>query len=58
MRNLVGVLAPTGIKESWNAGFCCGYAYKERIDDLGYLMGLLSEFSGGGGNPVRLLIVG
>ena len=33
----------TGRKLSWNAGFCCGYAFENRIDDVGFAKNLIEK---------------
>jgi polyhydroxybutyrate depolymerase len=37
------VIYPDGIKRSWNAGFCCGGALKNDVDDVGFIRALLEK---------------
>ncbi len=36
---------PSGILPTWNAGACCGYAARERIDDVGFVRDLIAALS-------------
>lgn len=42
--NLV-LVAPEGIKNSWNARHCCGYALDNQLDDVGFLSNIQSALS-------------
>jgi polyhydroxybutyrate depolymerase len=35
------VVYPEGVKRTWNAGMCCGYAEWQNIDDVGFVRELL-----------------
>jgi polyhydroxybutyrate depolymerase len=35
------VVYPEGVGRTWNAGFCCGDAQEEEVDDLGFLAQLV-----------------
>ncbi len=35
------VVYPDGHKRKWNAGICCGDAYKENIDDVGFVEAII-----------------
>jgi polyhydroxybutyrate depolymerase len=35
------VLYPQGLSGSWNAGGCCGFAQREQVDDVGYVLDLI-----------------
>jgi len=37
------LVRPEGIKKSWNAKYCCGYALSEGIDDVGFLTQILDD---------------
>jgi poly(3-hydroxybutyrate) depolymerase len=37
------LVRPEGIKESWNAKYCCGYALSEGIDDVGFLTQIIDD---------------
>lgn len=37
------VVYPESLVGTWNAGFCCGRAVEEEVNDLGFLMRLLDE---------------
>lgn len=40
------LVLPEGIKNSWNARYCCGYALEENIDDHAFLSGIIDLLSG------------
>eukprot|EP00573_Skeletonema_grethae_P013779 CAMPEP_0201703676 /NCGR_PEP_ID=MMETSP0578-20130828/40368_1 /ASSEMBLY_ACC=CAM_ASM_000663 /TAXON_ID=267565 /ORGANISM="Skeletonema grethea, Strain CCMP 1804" /LENGTH=319 /DNA_ID=CAMNT_0048191513 /DNA_START=202 /DNA_END=1161 /DNA_ORIENTATION=- len=42
--NLV-LVAPEGVKNSWNARDCCGYALDNQLDDIGFLSNVQSALS-------------
>lgn len=42
--NLV-IVAPEGVKNSWNARDCCGYALDNQLDDIGFLSNIQSVLS-------------
>lgn len=42
--NLV-LVAPEGVKNSWNARDCCGYALDNQLDDVGFLSSIKSALS-------------
>ena len=42
--NLV-LVAPEGVKNSWNARDCCGYALDNQLDDIGFLSNIQSALS-------------
>lgn len=33
---------PEGVKRSWNGGICCGYAFENDVDDVGFIDNLLT----------------
>lgn len=37
------VAYPDGIGETWNAGYCCGTAAKEGVDDAGFLLAVVDQ---------------
>jgi poly(3-hydroxybutyrate) depolymerase len=37
------LVRPEGIKKSWNAKYCCGYALSEGIDDVGFLTQIIDD---------------
>jgi len=37
------VVAPQGVKQSWNACACCGYAFNHQVDDVAFLGWLIDE---------------
>jgi polyhydroxybutyrate depolymerase len=39
-------LYPDGYENSWNAGVCCGQAAAEGIDDVGFLVSVVTDVSG------------
>jgi polyhydroxybutyrate depolymerase len=39
------IVLPQGIKNSWNAGICCGYARNNNIDDVQFVSDLIDEIS-------------
>jgi polyhydroxybutyrate depolymerase len=39
------VVYPDGTQRSWNAGFCCGYALKNNIDDVGFIHALIEKIT-------------
>ena len=41
----VVLVAPEGIKNSWNARDCCGYALDNQLDDVGFLSNIQSSLS-------------
>ncbi len=47
------VVYPNGTGEfpkmlTWNAGHCCGYARRHRVDDVGFIRAILDELEGAG----------
>jgi polyhydroxybutyrate depolymerase len=39
------VAYPDGVGRSWNAGWCCGAAHIQEVDDVGFVAGLVAELS-------------
>mmetsp|Transcript_6535 Transcript_6535/g.9361 ORF Transcript_6535/g.9361 Transcript_6535/m.9361 type:complete len:414 (+) Transcript_6535:266-1507(+) len=37
------VVIPTGIQRSWNAKYCCGYALRNQLDDVGFLHTIITN---------------
>jgi len=37
------VVAPDGLTRSWNAGFCCGPAMRNDVDDVGFVLAVLDD---------------
>lgn len=35
----------TGILKTWNAGYCCGTAQQEKVDDVGFIRALITALS-------------
>jgi polyhydroxybutyrate depolymerase len=46
---------PVPVKESWNAGTCCGYASDHQVDDVAFLKALVPRLSAGGTRPVDVV---
>jgi polyhydroxybutyrate depolymerase len=44
--NNVVVVYPQGYEDSWNAGWCCGEAKDEEIDDVGFILELVEYITG------------
>lgn len=42
-QNQFMVVYPEGVGQSWNAGRCCGQAFKEKVDDVGFIAELLDD---------------
>jgi polyhydroxybutyrate depolymerase len=40
------LVSPNGLGNSWNGGFCCGYAAANGIDDVGFTSDMIDEISG------------
>jgi polyhydroxybutyrate depolymerase len=45
---------PVGIGASWNAGGCCGEAWAQRVDDLGFIKALVAKVDPGHTRPIYL----
>ena len=43
--NNVIVVYPQGYEDSWNAGWCCGQAKDEEINDVGFILQLIDYIS-------------
>ena len=43
--NSVIVVYPQGYEDSWNAGWCCGQAKDEEVDDVGFILQLIDYIS-------------
>lgn len=53
------VVYPQGVKNSWNAGFCCGDARSENLDDVGFFRVLIDHLiSTGGIDSKRVFVTG
>ncbi len=53
------VAYPDSLRGTWNAGFCCGSAPRELIDDLGFLTRLLEQLEAGYRvDPERIYVAG
>jgi polyhydroxybutyrate depolymerase len=37
------IVYPEGLEKSWNGQICCGYAYMNNVDDVGYITQLIGE---------------
>jgi len=37
------LVRPTGIKSSWNARYCCGFALDRKIDDVGFFTRIIDD---------------
>ena len=37
------IVYPTGIQRSWNSGYCCGKAFANQVDDVGFIMAILAQ---------------
>ena len=49
------LIYPTGYKQSWNAGGCCGYAAAAGIDDVAFLQALVARVDPGHAHPVYMV---
>jgi hypothetical protein len=45
---------PEGLKQSWNAKYCCGYSQEKDINDVGYVSEIISHLTGLGRNDIDL----
>jgi polyhydroxybutyrate depolymerase len=54
------VVYPDGVRRSWNAGgICCGPAYREHVDDVGFLTQLIATVSRAENtDPKRIYLTG
>jgi len=53
------VVYPGGYHNSWNAGFCCGDAQSEKLDDVGFIKVLIDHLiSTGGIDSTRVFVTG
>lgn len=53
------VVYPDGIGETWNAGYCCGRAAREGIDDIAFLTAVMDQLQDEyGTDPARVFVVG
>lgn len=53
------VVAPNGLGNSWNACNCCGYAFQNQIDDVGFISSLIDEMiETYNVNPAKVFIIG
>ncbi|MDB5677213.1 PHB depolymerase family esterase [Sphingomonas bacterium] len=51
--------ARIGKLQTWNAGGCCAYAMRQKIDDIGFIRALIDEqIRGGRVDPKRIYVVG
>ena len=39
------MVAPAGLSGSWNAGYCCGKAMEEDVDNIGFLQAIRDELT-------------
>jgi polyhydroxybutyrate depolymerase len=46
----------TGERRSWNAGFCCGTALRQDVDDVGFILELVARIDGI--DPNRVFLAG
>jgi polyhydroxybutyrate depolymerase len=37
------VVTPQGVSQSWNAGFCCGTAQNNQVDDAGFVLAMVER---------------
>ncbi len=54
VRHGFDVVYPSGIRGSWNADWCCGWARDEDVDDVGYLAELIRQIRARGIRQVYL----
>jgi polyhydroxybutyrate depolymerase len=53
------VAYPDGIKETWNAGYCCGSAARDRVDDVAFLVAVIDQVQAEyKSDPARVYLVG
>lgn len=53
------VAYPDGVGRSWNAGWCCGPAHREDVDDVGFVGALIAAVSAGDDvDPHRVYVAG
>lgn len=53
------VVYPQGVQNSWDAGFCCGDAISEKIDDVAFLKALIDKLIVAGGiDSKRVFVAG
>jgi polyhydroxybutyrate depolymerase len=53
------VAYPDGVGRSWNAGWCCGPAHQQNVDDVGFVAAVIAELSAGGDvDPRRVYVTG
>lgn len=45
---------PVGVHHSWNAGGCCGKAYKEHVDDLAFIQAMVPKLDPSHRRPIYL----
>jgi len=51
--------SPNGIKKTWNAGWCCGKANENDVDDVGFIDALIDEISAQYSiDPNRIFVTG
>ena len=48
-----------GVLETWNAGHCCGYAMKNKVDDVGFISALIDNLvAKDNADPRRIYVTG
>ncbi|HEY2667883.1 MAG TPA: PHB depolymerase family esterase [Actinomycetota bacterium] len=53
------VAYPDGVGRSWNAGWCCGPAHLQDVDDVGFVGALVADIAAGGSvDPRRVFAAG
>ena len=53
------VAYPDGVGETWNAGYCCGTAAKDGVDDVGFLLAVVDQIQAEyRTDPARVFVAG
>lgn len=51
--------SPNGLNRTWNAGWCCGKAEENNVDDIGFIAALIDELTGNYNiDPKRVYVTG
>lgn len=55
----LGRTAQSGTPQTWNAGHCCGYAMKQKVDDVGFISALIDSLvANDQADPKRIYVTG
>lgn len=53
------VAYPDGVNQTWNAGYCCGSAARDGVDDVGFLVAVIDQIQAEyKSDPARVFVVG